>query len=93
MASSYAGAVVRTTHVTGIVTDLGLMLGHALRGSRPERVQVTLLSGLLGSFVSGAVLGAAALPLIHEWALAVPAATLSLSAIGYWWRIAHPSHP
>ena len=88
MASSYAGTVVRTTHVTGIVTDLGLMLGHALRGSRPERLHAMLLLGLLGSFLAGGVLGAVALPLLHEWALGVPAATLTVSAVGYWLRVA-----
>ena len=31
MVSTYSGAVIRTTHVTGIVTDLGLALGHWLR--------------------------------------------------------------
>jgi len=87
LASSYAGAVVRTTHVTGIVTDLGVMLGHALRRSRPERQQVTLLLGLLTSFLAGGVLGALALPALNEWSLLVPAATLSLSALGYWLRI------
>lgn len=91
MASSYAGTVVRTTHVTGIVTDLGLMLGHALRGSRPERVQVTLLSSLLGAFLAGAVLATEALPRLNEWALLVPAVTLTISAIGYWVRVAYDS--
>ncbi len=88
MASSYAGTVVRTTHVTGIVTDLGLMLGHALRGSRPERQHVLLLAGLLGSFLSGGVLGAVALPRLHEWSLLLPAGTLTVSALAYWLRIA-----
>ncbi|HSC87572.1 MAG TPA: YoaK family protein [Polyangiaceae bacterium] len=87
LASSYSGTVVRTTHVTGIVTDLGLLLGHALRGSRPELAQVRLLLSLALSFLAGAVLGAALLPHLRDWALLVPAGTLTVSAIGYWLRV------
>ena len=32
MITTFSGAVVRTTHMTGIVTDLGLMIGAKLRG-------------------------------------------------------------
>ena len=32
MVSTYSEAVVRTTHVSGMFTDLGIFLGHALRG-------------------------------------------------------------
>jgi uncharacterized membrane protein YoaK (UPF0700 family) len=28
MASSYCGLLIRTTHVTGVVTDIGVILGH-----------------------------------------------------------------
>ena len=32
MVSTYSGAVVRTTHLSGMFTDLGIFLGHFLRG-------------------------------------------------------------
>src|ERR1700677_2398307 len=32
MATTYSGTVVRTTHISGMFTDLGIFLGHALRG-------------------------------------------------------------
>ena len=32
LATTYSGAIVRTTHVTGIFTDLGIMLGAIFRG-------------------------------------------------------------
>jgi uncharacterized membrane protein YoaK (UPF0700 family) len=35
MATSYSGAVVRTSHMTGIVTDLGIMVGQFLRDRQP----------------------------------------------------------
>ena len=58
MASSYGGQIVRTTHVTGILTDLGFLIGHALRGEKIEGWRLALLSGLLGSFFAGGVVGA-----------------------------------
>ena len=57
MASSYYGLIVRTTHVTGIVTDLGVLLGHRLRGKRVDSWKPILLLGLLVGFVSGCMLG------------------------------------
>ena len=33
MATTYSGAVVRTAHLSGMFTDLGIMLGHWLFGA------------------------------------------------------------
>ena len=58
MASNFSGAVVRTTHVTGIVTDLGIALGHWLQGI-PGDTRRTRLHGLVVlGFVTGATGGA-----------------------------------
>lgn len=73
-------AEIRTTHVTGIVTDLGIELGRALYGrlgSEPVQAntpKLRLLGGLLLAFAVGGVLGA--------WAFKVLgyAATLPLAA-------------
>jgi uncharacterized membrane protein YoaK (UPF0700 family) len=56
-------AEIRTTHVTGIVTDLGIELGRALCGLGGAAVQanparVRLLGGLLLAFAGGGVAGA-----------------------------------
>lgn len=59
-----SGAVIRTTHLTGIVTDLGLELGRALypsRGAdavRADRGRALLLAGLLTAFLGGGLAGA-----------------------------------
>jgi len=58
---------IRTTHVTGIVTDIGIELGKLLfvnRAGVAERVvadhsRLRLLTLLLGAFFTGGVLGAA----------------------------------
>lgn len=59
-------SVIRTTHVTGLVTDLGIELGKVFYYNRhPEwgevranRSKLILLTGLLAAFFLGGVLGA-----------------------------------
>ncbi len=64
-----SGARIRTTHVTGMVTDLGIELGKLIywnrdrsHGAAPvvmaDRAKLRLLAGLLGSFFTGGVIGA-----------------------------------
>lgn len=57
-ASAYRGMVVRTTHATGIVTDLGLLAGAAIRHRRIAGWRFTMLVGLLFSFAAGGIAGA-----------------------------------
>lgn len=58
MASSYLGLVLRTTHVTGVVTDLGTMLGHWVRGHRPAFGKMGVLASILAGFLAGGILAA-----------------------------------
>lgn len=63
-----SGARIRTTHVTGLVTDAGIEIGKLLyrnTPARPDRVPViadrgklTLLLSLIGLFFSGGIAGA-----------------------------------
>ncbi|MBH2015457.1 MAG: DUF1275 domain-containing protein [Burkholderiales bacterium] len=61
-----SNSVIRTTHMTGIVTDLGIELGKALYWNRdaqqpPVRAsldRITVLGGLLLAFTLGGVVGA-----------------------------------
>ncbi len=52
-----SGARIRTTHVTGITTDLGIELGKLLTRST-DYPKLALLTGLLTSFFVGGLLGA-----------------------------------
>ncbi len=63
MVTKVSGAVVRTTHLTGLFTDLGINLAHALM--HPKRVETQQLDVriflqlvIIFSFLGGAVLGA-----------------------------------
>lgn len=61
-----SGARIRTTHVTGMVTDIGIELGKAAyRNRRPDTppvehdlVKLVLLSTMVGLFLTGGVVGA-----------------------------------
>jgi uncharacterized membrane protein YoaK (UPF0700 family) len=66
MITKLSNAVIRTTHVTGMVTDIGIALGRIAfarsTGSNetiaPELVSLRLLSSLIALFFFGGVVGA-----------------------------------
>jgi uncharacterized membrane protein YoaK (UPF0700 family) len=73
--SSYCGLMIRTTHVTGTVTDIGVMLGHWLRHRRIERRKLLFMVGLVAAFGAGVWLGALA---DGRWG----SASLAIAAVG-----------
>jgi uncharacterized membrane protein YoaK (UPF0700 family) len=85
MASTYSGAIVRTTHVTGLFTDIGIALGHMVRGERYEGRKIALCAALASGFIIGGFGGALLFERVSDLALLVPG--VSLGAIGgvYWW--------
>ena len=91
MASSYYGLIIRTTHVTGIITDLGVLLGQRLRGARIDAWKPTLLVGLLGGFVTGGLLGQLAFARYGPGALIAAAGASAFGGTAYLaWRIRRP---
>jgi len=58
MSSSYCGLMIRTTHVSGVVTDLGVMIGHWIRHRRIVMWKIRFLVALLFSFGTGGFCGA-----------------------------------
>jgi len=83
MATTYSGAVVRTTHLSGMFTDLGIGLGHALRGVPLQRRRLALCGLIIASFFAGGVLGAFAFFRWHTDALLVPAMLTGVVGLGY----------
>lgn len=63
MASTFSGAVLRTTHVSGAFTDLGVFLGHLLRGMSVDFRRMRLCAMLIGGFLAGSILGTQG----HAW--------------------------
>ncbi|AWH36757.1 MULTISPECIES: YoaK family protein [Stenotrophomonas] len=83
MATTFSGAVVRTTHLSGMFTDLGIGLGHLLRGL-PLQVRRLTLSGLIISgFLGGGILGAWLFMHFRYDALLAPALLTGLTGIVY----------
>lgn len=92
-----SGAVVRTTHLTGVITDLGIETAHWLRervrGHRPSevlpaeqqpdatRARMMLLLTIATTFTLGAVLGASLTALASRWAMIAPACAVWAAAV------------
>ena len=69
LVSKISASQIRTTHMTGIVTDIGIELGKLLYWNgaggplesrvRANRIKLRLLATLLGAFIGGGIVGAA----------------------------------
>ena len=79
-----SGGVIRTTHVTGVITDLGLEASKIVfrmfglkrrlddRRAAQERWRALLLLSIPGSFALGAGLGTAAFEFVQAWSMVPP---------------------
>lgn len=83
MATTYSGALIRTTHLSGMFTDLGIGLGRALRGMAVPKRRLALSALIIGGFLAGGVVGAWLFRHMGYDALAVPATLTGLVGIGY----------
>lgn len=83
MATTYSGAVVRTSHVSGMFTDLGIMLGHALRGLPPARRRLWLCLVIISAFLAGGIAGAWLFGAAGYAALYLPAALTGGTGLVY----------
>ena len=86
--SSYYGLAMRTTHVTGMVTDLGVIVGHWLRHRRFSRWKARVLGVMTGAFLVGGVVGAVSIVWLDFRVLYVPAAGTLAAAVAYYLRAA-----
>lgn len=89
MITKLSDAVIRTTHMTGIVTDVGIELGRLLslcRGNelspRADVEKLTLLSSLVSLFFLGGVIGALGFKHVGFWFTLPLAGLLLLIASG-----------
>lgn len=83
MVSAFSGAVVRTTHVTGIFTDMGIYLGHLLRGLPVDRLRLRVCVLVAASFTLGSAAGAGLFRMMHEHSLLIPAVLTGVCGLGY----------
>jgi uncharacterized membrane protein YoaK (UPF0700 family) len=99
LTSSFREMAVRTTHFTGTVTDLGLMLGRSFKQGI-DKWKAVILTVTLLLFLTGGVVGIVFGVRFGGYALLVPAATcLSIAAANVLHKPAQPrvredgSHP
>ncbi len=83
MVSTYSGAVVRTTHLSGMFTDLGIYLGHALRGLPVDTMRARLCFLVISGFLCGGVAGTFAFQVFGYSALLFPASLTAAVSISY----------
>jgi uncharacterized membrane protein YoaK (UPF0700 family) len=91
MVTTYSGAIVRTTHLTGIVTDLGLMLGARLRGEPIETRKARLFIAIFVGFVLGGTLAAWLFSALSFWTLGIMAVVCLLLACIYRYFLVMPA--
>ncbi len=83
MATTYSGAIIRTTHLTGFITDFGVAVGHMLRGWKIDRLRFTLYGAVTVGFFGGGLAGTWVSNLISFQALYIPAGLVGLIGVGY----------
>ncbi len=84
MITTFSGAVIRTTHMTGIITDLGIMIGESLRGRQFDRRKAKLFIFIFCGFLLGGVAGAALFTVYGLHTLIFPAILAFVTALIYW---------
>lgn len=83
MVSAYSGALIRTTHVTGIFTDLGIYLGHLLRGLPVDMLRLRVCVLVVTTFIAGSTVGALLFVRLQEYALLIPAVLTGTCGLCY----------
>jgi uncharacterized membrane protein YoaK (UPF0700 family) len=88
--TNFSGAVVRTTHVTGLLTDIGIHFGHLIRWREQTKEfwRVKVLLPLLFGFCIGGSLGTIGFDTIGVHAMYFPAIVLFVAGV-IWtiWRL------
>ncbi len=84
MTSSYCGLMIRTTHVSGMITDIGVMLGHWIRHRQIEFWKLRFLAWVFSAFGVGGWLGVIADDRFGPAALGLPAAGCTVAGAVFW---------
>ena len=83
LVTTYSGTLIRTTHVTGFFTDLGVYIGHRLRGLPVDTLRMRVAMLVAATFMLGSAAGAMLFPLMQERTLLIPATLTGACGICY----------
>lgn len=67
--SMYSNNLLRTTHVTGTATDIGILLGHFVIGKESEFFRLYIFIPLIMAYIAGGALGGAMYDIYGSYAL------------------------
>ena len=91
LVSIVSGSIVRTTHLTGTFTDLGIELGQFLQKNSTDRPalrsKIKLRSTIIFFFMAGALAGAYLFRYVGFYSFFMPVAILAFALIGDIFRI------
>lgn len=85
MIATYSGAVIRTTHLTGLTSDMGAAIGNWLAGREISKLTLGFQAIIWYSFCGGGVIGALLYLNIGYMALLLPAFIVLIAAVCYNW--------
>jgi len=83
MVSTFSGASLRTTHLSGVFTDLGVFVGHWIRRLPVDFRRLRLWLLLIFSFGAGGTAGALLFSHLSYKTLLLPAALTGLVGLAY----------
>lgn len=69
MTTGYSGSVLRTTHMTGMTTDVGIILGKLVKGERKDLWKLAMFVPMMLGFLIGGTMGAKAVTDLGVYAL------------------------
>lgn len=84
MVSHYKGTIIRTTHLSGVLTDLGLAFGYMLRGLKVEHRRLLLHFLLVAGFLIGGIIAALVHPYLDLASFLIPALLTLVMSCVYW---------
>jgi len=83
MIATYSGNAIRTTHMTGVVSDLGSMVGNFIAGRAVDARQFFLLTIVFVNFYIGGIVGTYLFRALAFDAILAPAALTLATGIAY----------
>jgi uncharacterized membrane protein YoaK (UPF0700 family) len=83
MVTTSSGSTMRTTHLTGMVTDLGIACGHRLRGTAVDWFRFRVYGVPFLGFFAGGVIGTLGCNRLAYDTLLFPAVLSGVTGVGY----------
>ena len=84
MVSHYKGAIIRTTHLSGVLTDIGLALGYKARGLKVEKRRIFLHLLIFIGFLCGGLIASLLYPYLNLQTFLIPAELSLAMSVAYW---------